>query len=101
VKGAEERFHRADVGFHQAVFDATGNLALGSLARRIHDALLTARYPLARPRYRAQRALPEHQAIYDAIAARDAGEARAAMAAHLETVEGYLHEHARRVAAAA
>jgi GntR family transcriptional repressor for pyruvate dehydrogenase complex len=101
VKGAEERFHRADVAFHQAIFDATGNLVLGSLARRIHDALLAARYPLARPRYRAQRALPEHQAIYDAIVAGDAGAARAAMVAHLETVEGYLHEHARRVAAAA
>ncbi len=98
---AEERFHRADLAFHQALIDATGNQALGSLARRIHDALLIARYPLARPQYRKERALPEHKAILDAVTGGHPARARSAMLAHLETVERYLHEHARRVAAAA
>jgi DNA-binding FadR family transcriptional regulator len=99
--GAEAAFHEADLAFHQALVDATGNLALGTLTRRIHDALLAARYPLARPTYRRRRALPEHEAILDAVVAGDGDRARAAMADHLATVERYLDEHARRLARAA
>lgn len=94
----EQAYHAADVAFHQSIIDATGNLPLASLVRRIHEALLAARYPLARPSYRRERAIPEHEAILRAVEVGDAGAARAAMAAHLDTVEGYLHEHARRVA---
>jgi GntR family transcriptional repressor for pyruvate dehydrogenase complex len=99
--GAEAAFHDADLAFHQALVDATGNLALGTLTRRIHDALLEARYPLARPTYRKRRALPEHEAILVAVLDGDAEAARVAMAEHLATVERYLDEHARRLARAA
>ena len=91
---AEQIFHEADIAFHEALIAATGNKALGNLVERLHSALLTARYPLARPEYRVERALPEHQRILSAIEAGDAAEARAAMRDHLETVEGYLREHA-------
>jgi DNA-binding FadR family transcriptional regulator len=99
--GTDAEFHEADVAFHQALIDATRNLALGSLTRGIHDALLAARYPLARPAYRKRRALPEHEAILRAVLDGDADAARAAMRAHLATVERYLAEHARQVARAA
>ena len=98
---AEAAFHEADLAFHQALVDATGNLALGALTRRIHDALLAARYPLARPAYRRNRALPEHEAILRAVVEGDPERARDAMAEHLATVERYLGEHARRVSRAA
>jgi GntR family transcriptional repressor for pyruvate dehydrogenase complex len=98
---AEAAFHDADLAFHQALVDATGNLALGTLTRRIHDALLAARYPLARPTYRKRRAIPEHEAILRAVVDGDGEGARAAMAGHLATVERYLGEHARRLARAA
>lgn len=90
---SEDRFHEADVAFHQALIAATGNHALGRLVARIHSALLVARYPLARPQFRAQRALPEHRRIMDAVANGDVEEARAAMNAHLDTVAMYLKEH--------
>jgi DNA-binding FadR family transcriptional regulator len=89
---AEKLFHEADIAFHQALIAATGNRALGGLVERIHSALLLARYPLARPQYRTERALPEHRRIYEAVAAGDAEEARAAMSAHLDTVARYLRE---------
>lgn len=92
---AERRFHEADVAFHQALVAATGNRALGALVERIHAALLLARFPLARPQYRQERAMPEHRRILDAIEARDAAEARRAMSDHLDTIAGYLSEHAR------
>ena len=91
---AEQLFHEADIAFHEALIAATGNTALGNLVERLHSALLTARYPLARPEYRVERALPEHHRILSAIESGDADEARASMRDHLETVEGYLREHA-------
>src|SRR4051812_45457424 len=97
----EVAYHEADVAFHTELVKATGNLALLTLVRRVDVALLAARYPLARPAYRRTRALPEHEAILAAVRDHDAGAARAAMRAHLETVEHYLHEHARGIARAA
>jgi GntR family transcriptional repressor for pyruvate dehydrogenase complex len=97
----EREYHAADVAFHLAIVEATGNAALVSLVRRIDSALLAARYPLARPAYRRTRAIPEHESILAAVRAGDEAAAQAAMRAHLDTVEEYLHEHARRVARAA
>jgi DNA-binding FadR family transcriptional regulator len=65
----------------------------------VHRALAAARRPLARPQHRHDRGLPEHRRILAAIASGDAAEARAAMSAHLDTVELYLHEYAREAAA--
>lgn len=90
---AEELFHEADIAFHQALIGATGNQALGGLVKRLHSALLLARYPLARPQYREERALPEHRRILKAVADGDSAEARRAMSDHLDTVAGYLGEH--------
>lgn len=98
ARAQEAGYHEADVAFHLALVEATGNLALLSLVRRIDAALLAARYPLARPAYRRTRALPEHEAILAAVRAGDADAARAAMRAHLATIEHYLREHARKVA---
>jgi DNA-binding FadR family transcriptional regulator len=92
---SEERFHKADVSFHQAVIAATGNQALGGLVERLHTSLFMARFPTARPQYRQERALPEHRRILTAVETGDPEEARAAMRAHLETIAGYLGEYSR------
>jgi GntR family transcriptional repressor for pyruvate dehydrogenase complex len=91
---AEDLYHAADIGFHRALIDATGNRTLGALSDPIHRALIAARRPLARPDRRRERALPEHRRILAAVARRDPRAARAAMRAHLLTVEAYLHEYA-------
>ena len=91
---AEDLFHEADVAFHQALIAATGNRALGNMTEPVHRALAAARRPLARPEHRLERGLPEHRRILAAIAGRDPEEARAAMRAHLDTVESYLREYA-------
>jgi GntR family transcriptional repressor for pyruvate dehydrogenase complex len=92
-QAAEERFHESDIAFHQTLIGATGNRALGGLVERIHSALLLARFPLARPQYRQERALPEHRRILAAVSAKDPAEARQAMSDHLDTIAGYLDEH--------
>jgi GntR family transcriptional repressor for pyruvate dehydrogenase complex len=91
---AEDLYHAADIAFHRALIDATGNRALGNLTEPIHRALTAARRPLARPDRRFDRSLPEHERILRAVARGDADGARDAMAAHLATVEAYLHEYA-------
>lgn len=101
ARAQEAAYHQADVAFHTTLVELTGNLTLHALVRRVDDALLAARYPLARPAYRRERALPEHRAILDAIRAGDADAARAAMRTHLDTVESCLREHARKIARAA
>lgn len=91
---AERRFHEADVGFHRALIEATKNATLVALAKRIHGAMLEARYPLARPQLRAGRTLPEHQRILDAVAKHEPEAAREAMEAHLDSVQEFLGEYA-------
>ena len=70
-QAVEARFHEADIAFHQALIAATGNRALGGLVERIHSALLLARFPLARPQYREERAMPEHRRLLAAVVAGD------------------------------
>jgi DNA-binding FadR family transcriptional regulator len=76
-------------------------LAAERLVETIHAALLAARYPLARPQYRVERAIPEHRRIYAAIAAHDRDGARDAMQAHLQTVASYLRDYTAQTAAPA
>jgi GntR family transcriptional repressor for pyruvate dehydrogenase complex len=93
---AEAAFHEADVSFHQALIAATGNQPLGALTDRLHSALVVARYPLARPQHREERALPEHRRLLAAVEAHDPDEARQAMSDHLDTIARYLREHTTR-----
>jgi DNA-binding FadR family transcriptional regulator len=95
---AEDLWSEADIEFHRAVVAAAQNDALGRMTEPIHRALATAMPKLARPQLRFQRALPEHKRILDAVATGDPTEARAAMHAHLDTVETYLREYTEEVA---
>jgi DNA-binding FadR family transcriptional regulator len=89
-QAAEKLFHEADVAFHQELINATGNRALAQLVGQLHSALILARYPLARPQYREERALPEHHRILTAVASHDPDQARQAMSEHLSTIAAYL-----------
>jgi GntR family transcriptional repressor for pyruvate dehydrogenase complex len=90
---AEPRYHEADVAFHRAVVRAAANPVLGLMTEPIHRALAATFGALARPQERFERGLPEHERLLRAIAAGDPAEARAAMRAHLLTVEEHLHEY--------
>jgi DNA-binding FadR family transcriptional regulator len=90
---AENLYQEADIAFHRAIIDATENRALGRMTEPIHRALTAAIRPLARPQFRVERALPEHERILDAIKRRDAHEAGKAMEDHLSTVERYVDEY--------
>lgn len=79
---------QADLLFHHAIGDATGNVALAELLDSIGEQLLRERAAVASGSpVRPQRSLEEHTAIYDAILAGDPVRARAAALQHLESVE--------------
>lgn len=77
-----------DVAFHRAIIDATGNVFFRDLSefldRRVRYFIRTARANTARRAGMAQIVQGEHQAIFDAIAARDASAARVAAETHLK-----------------
>ena len=91
----EERFHRADIAFHQALVAATGNRPLAQLVGRLQSAMLLARLSFADAGYR-QRVLAHHQRILVAVTSGDAAEARQAMSDHLDTLGGYLRRVPRQ-----
>jgi GntR family transcriptional repressor for pyruvate dehydrogenase complex len=97
---ADRRFHEADIAFHGAIFRASGNSVLPRVVEPIQRAMATLRPHLAlHPEHRTRKTLPEHKAILAAIADHDPERGRAAMRAHLATVEDYLREYRSRVAA--
>lgn len=83
--GDREGFHRLDLEFHDLLVSAVGFPRLRSTVEQARIALDRARRLLATPRRHAL-THQEHAAILDALAKGDAAAARAAMAAHLDSV---------------
>lgn len=83
---------QADVLFHRAVGEGTGNVALIELVDSIGQQLVQERAAVLSAPSRPQRSLDEHTEIYDAIRAGDPVRARAAALRHLESVEQEITE---------
>jgi DNA-binding FadR family transcriptional regulator len=92
ARAADDLFHDADIAFHCAVIEGSGNRVLGRITAPLQQRLGVVRRPLGRPERRIEVAVPEHRRIAAAIADGDASRARAAMADHLATVAQYLAE---------
>jgi DNA-binding FadR family transcriptional regulator len=74
----------ADRKFHRAILEASDNEALAALASSVGAAVQWTTHYKQRASLTPRDPLPEHQAVHAAIAASDAGEASAAMAALLQ-----------------
>ena len=77
----------ADIAFHRALLDASGNRLLGSLGRAVdialeHSFLLSTQTPGA-----LEASLPGHRAVVEAVEARDPVAAAAAVLAIIESAE--------------
>jgi GntR family transcriptional repressor for pyruvate dehydrogenase complex len=78
---------RADMLFHRALCETTGNLALVELTELISGELVRERAASWDLDGRPDRSLVEHREIYRAVRAGDATAARAAVLSHLRSVE--------------
>lgn len=80
---------KADVAFHEVLFEAAGNRFLKGISQYLAEAIMAARRLTAEVGGEAglERAQAEHRAIVDAVASHDSGAARIAMATHLANTE--------------
>lgn len=83
-------FMEHDMAFHEELARSTGNPIFHIFMAAIADLVLEfqLRFP-DRLEYR-ESSVPSHQAILDAVTARDAGRARAAMAAHIQMAKAWM-----------
>jgi DNA-binding FadR family transcriptional regulator len=94
-----ERLNAHDAAFHRAVVAATGNESLVTLLEGVSGRTLRAR--IWRGLVDAQaagRTLAEHEAIFTALASRDAALSQAAALLHVSSTEQWLRTHVRSTA---
>lgn len=89
----QEEFARTDMGFHYTLAMIAHNQIFTSLNMALNDWLADQRRISARSQVTFADVYAEHKAIYDAIAARDAQQAEAAMERHLDTVAQRYWRH--------
>lgn len=82
----------ADALFHHGLCEATGNPTLVELGDAICKQLVPERAATWDLPERPKRSIEEHRAIFEAIRRRDGAEARAAVIAHLGSVESDLQK---------
>jgi len=78
-------FFKTDMGFHGAIVAAGGNAALVDTHAKYNARLWRARFLSSRRKLGRKTTLQQHQDITDALLARDATSAAAAMRAHIQT----------------
>lgn len=86
LEGNEDRyeeFRNLDSAFHGLFYASSGSNVLGDLLTSIHKKIGKFRMASVRRSGRAKIALAEHEAIYNALAAHDAGEAVQAALRHV------------------
>jgi len=87
-----EAFADAAFSFHQALLQATNNYVLIRMADPIRELLQYSIVTTSAKDGNIERVLGEHDAIYQAVCARDAGGAREAMREHLQATAHDLTE---------
>lgn len=83
----EDRYIGADVRFHVALAEASGNRFVQHIMLAIRDLLRRALSTIYRIPESAAQSIADHRAILAAVEAGDAPSARAAMRDHLDSVE--------------
>src|SRR5687768_9250220 len=82
-----EEYTRQDIVFHDAILAAARNRLLREALRPVASALREGRFIAVRRAGVISRSLPSHRAIYAAIEAQDAEQAREAMRKHITQFE--------------
>lgn len=85
--GRDEQFIQADFRFHLAIAEATGNRLILYSMQAARDVIRKALLTVVHVPQSPERAIVEHRAVRDAVAAGNPGLARDAMGRHLSRVE--------------
>ena len=84
-KASSIDFFKTDMNFHTSIIAASGNAALMDTHAKYNARLWRARFLSSRHMLGRTTTLQQHQDITDALLARSAAQAAAAMRAHIET----------------
>jgi GntR family transcriptional repressor for pyruvate dehydrogenase complex len=87
ANGRDERFIEADLQFHLAIAEATGNRLLLHSVQAVRDVVAQALLAVVHVPHSPESAIVEHRAVRNAIASGDAAAARDAMCKHLDRVQ--------------
>lgn len=87
ANGRDERFVLADLRFHLAIAEATGNRLIVYSMQAARDVVRRALEQVVHVPRSPESAIVEHRAVLEAVEARNADWARNAMREHLERVE--------------
>lgn len=92
VVAAGQSYRSADLAFHAAICDATGNPMIGQLIQRMDEAFeRSAETPFSVPGF-GLASFPPHRDLSDAIVAGDANAAEAAINTIIDRVEAEIRE---------
>lgn len=78
---------KADVAYHDMIFDATGNLRLGQMVNNLAEQMYRYRFEYIKDATRHDKLISEHRKIYEAIMARNVEEAVEAISTHIKNQE--------------
>lgn len=81
---------RADVAFHDAIFDATGNMRLGQMVNNLAEQMYRYRFEYIKDRSGHRRLVEEHRLIYDAIISGDVETATKEISVHIKNQEASI-----------
>ena len=75
---------RADVAFHDAIFESTGNMRLGQMVNNLAEQMYRYRFEYIKDRSGHEKLVSEHRLIYDAIIRADIEEATKQISVHIK-----------------
>ena len=90
--GNSERVKQLDSQFHEMIYSLSGSVALYDTLQPLHKKIQKFRKVSIQQKSRAAQSSQEHREICEAITARDAAAAEAAMVRHIENAQNYLIE---------
>lgn len=86
---------KADVAYHDMIFDATGNLRLGQMVNNLAEQMYRYRFEYIKDATRHDKLISEHRKIYEAIMARNVEEAVEAISIHIKNQEDSIIKEIR------
>ncbi len=86
---------RADVAFHDAIFESTGNMRLGQMVNNLAEQMYRYRFEYIKDISGHEKLVSEHRLIYDAIIRADIEEATKQISVHIKNQEASIIDQIR------
>jgi len=93
--GNASEIAKADVAFHDKIFEATGNMRLGQMVNNLAEQMYRYRFEYIKEESGHLRLIEEHKAIYEAIISGNVEAATKAISTHIKNQEESILQQIR------